>query len=114
MCVPSVKPLEVLLTSLDPHAFEPPLVVVKRDVVVRLGPCEDALDRGVRNLEERGGSRLLAALAHLADEALRTHVFRRNLLGEALLDRIADRQYAIWRAAQAWDAFDDDEDIGLL
>ncbi len=40
----AIERREVLLASADLCAFESPLVVVERDVVVRLGPCEDALD----------------------------------------------------------------------
>jgi hypothetical protein len=53
---------EFLLASVDLRAFETPLVVVERDVVVRLSPCEDALDCGIGNFEERGSGVFLTVL----------------------------------------------------
>lgn len=66
----SVEQREILLAGAYFRAFEPPLVVVEWHIVVRLGPCEDAPEFRVGNLEECGRGLFLAALAYLTDEAL--------------------------------------------
>jgi len=81
----------LLLTGVNLRAFESPLVVVERDVVVRLRSFKDAPDLRFRHLEERGGSLLLAALADLADKVLDADVLGGHLLEEAILDGVAER-----------------------
>lgn len=68
MCASGVEWRKLLLTSVDFSTFEPPLVVVEREVVVRFCSFEDAPDLRLLYLEEHGGSFLLAALPHFADE----------------------------------------------
>ncbi len=76
--VPSVECREFLFVGVDPRAFDPPLVVVERDVVVRLSLCENTSNLRFRNIEEGSGSLLLTTLADFVDEGLSTTVPRRR------------------------------------
>lgn len=67
---PGVERREIILTGVDLRAFDPSLVVVEGNVVIRLGSFEDTSNLRFRNVKERGGSLLLRDFADLVDEIL--------------------------------------------
>ncbi len=88
-CVSGVEWREVLLASVDPRTFEPPLIVVERDVVIHFGSREDALDPEVG--KSRRTRRWLASRGPygLPDEVLDADVLGGHLLEEAVLNGVA-------------------------
>ena len=61
MYASDIERREILLADIDFRAFELPLIVVERNVVVRLESCGDTSNLRVGYLEERGGGLLFVS-----------------------------------------------------